>query len=226
MLKKRLIIAITAAALIGSIQCINYNRILIKQDLSKVTEEKQLLEEELSIAKADVEAYRELTDNLQLELVKYHNPIQYDSAAAPTYSSLPLSEDLQQYTYSICEVYGIVDYYPVVLAVMWRESDFKADTISATNDYGLMQINKCNHKYLKENLGLVDMLDPYDNIEGGVYILSELIEKYSDINKALMAYNMGPSNASAQWRRGNYTSAYSRDVLAKVELIELNQYSK
>lgn len=151
---------------------------------------------------------------------------EYHSVPAPLYSSLPISEEIQQYTYDTCVVYGIEDHYELVLAIMWRESNFDADAISSTDDYGIMQINQCNHEHLKSTLDFVDIMDVHNNIEAGIYILSGLFEKYKDESKVLMAYNMGPGGAAEQWSRGNYSSSYSRDVLSKSELIINNKYEK
>lgn len=154
------------------------------------------------------------------ELKCFVDRIEYDRDPAPIYG-LPLSPELQQFTYDTCRYYGISEYYETVLAMMWKESTFDPKKISATNDYGLLQINACNHKYLKETLGLVDMLDEKDNIEGGVYLLSTLLTEYDNsIEKALMVYNMGPTSAAIQWSRGNYRSSYVSDVLAITETIK------
>ena len=40
------------------------------------------------------------------------------------------------------------------------------------------QINQCNAGYLQERVGAADLLNPYDNIKGGLYILRGLFEKY------------------------------------------------
>ena len=144
--------------------------------------------------------------------------IEYSRAEAPLYQ-IALSDDLQQYTYAMCLVYDCVDYYPLMLAVMWKESDFDAAAQSSTGDYGLMQINECNHDTLREVLGVDDLLDPEDNIQSGVYILSGLLKKYGDTHKALMAYNMGPGGAKKCWDRGIYKSNYSKDVLSKLDKI-------
>ena len=144
--------------------------------------------------------------------------IEYNCAAAPLYK-VDLSEDLQEYTYAMCLAYDCVDYYPLMLAVMWKESNFDAAACSSTGDYGLMQINECNHDTLREVLGVDDFLDPMDNIQSGVYLLSGLLNKYGDIHKALMAYNMGPGNAKKCWDRGIYRSNYSKDVLSRLDEI-------
>ena len=146
-------------------------------------------------------------------------------AAEPTYYDIPLSKDLQLYTYNKCVEYGIPEHYELVLAMMWQESNYTADLISSTNDYGIMQINSCNHSWLVDLLGPTDFLDASDNINAGVYVISKLLIKYDDEHKALMAYNMGEHGASLNWQAGNYTSNYSRGVVAKREAIEANNYT-
>lgn len=146
-------------------------------------------------------------------------------AAEPAYYDIPLSKELQLYTYTRCVDYGIVDHYELVLAMMWQESNFTPDTISKTNDYGIMQINACNHEWLRDVLGTTNFLDTSQNIDAGTYIISKLLIKYEDEHKALMAYNMGERGASLNWEAGIYTSNYSRGVVAKREVIEANNYN-
>ena len=146
-------------------------------------------------------------------------------AAEPTYYDIPLSKDLQLYTYNKCVEYGVPEHYELVLAMMWQESNYTADLISSTDDYGIMQINSCNHSWLVDLLGPTNFLDASDNINAGVYVISKLLIKYGDEHKALMAYNMGEHGASLNWQAGNYTSNYSRGVVAKREAIEANNYT-
>lgn len=145
-------------------------------------------------------------------------------AAEPTYYDIPLSKDLQLYTYNKCVEYGIPEHYELVLAMMWQESNYTTNLVSSTDDYGIMQINSCNHTWLVDLLGPTDFLDAHDNINAGVYIISKLLIKY-DVHKALMSYNMGEHGASLSWHTGNYTSSYSRGVVAKREAIEANNYN-
>ena len=131
-----------------------------------------------------------------------------------------LDADLQEYTWLMCKNYN-VDFH-LVMAIMQRESGYRTDIISRTNDYGLMQINKSNHKRLSEVLGITDFLDPEQNIHAGVYMLSNLFEKYQDTNLVLMAYNMGEAGAGRLWNKGIFTSSYTQTVLKVQEgLMEL-----
>ncbi len=126
-----------------------------------------------------------------------------------------LSEELQEYTYYLCEAYYID--FDFAMALMFTESSFRADVVSGTNDYGLMQINKCNHEYLAERLGITDITNPYQNIRAGLYLLRGLFEKYDDAAKVCMAYNMGEYGASVLWEQGIYETNYSRKVLSKAD---------
>lgn len=122
-----------------------------------------------------------------------------------------LDEDVQAFTYSMAQAYNID--FEFLMAVMFNESAFNPDCISKTNDYGLMQINKCNHKWLSEELGITDYLDPYQSIIAGTYIFGGLFEKYGDdTNKVLMSYNMGDDTARRLWNQGIYETSYTRNI--------------
>lgn len=135
------------------------------------------------------------------------------------YYDIPLSEELQYYTYIRCVDLGIAEYYELILATMWQESNFNPELISNTNDYGLMQINKCNHDWLSKELNITDFLDPYQSIDAGTHIFASLLLKYEDPHKALMAYNFGEAGARKHWDRGIYTSSYSSAIAVKQEQI-------
>lgn len=127
-----------------------------------------------------------------------------------------IAEDVQEFAFLLCKENSID--FRFVMAVMQHESGFDASAISKTNDYGLFQINICNHGWLSETLGITDFLDPYQNIEAGVYILRSLFEKYDgDPNRVLMSYHMGEGGASKLWNQGIYETSYS---LAVMEIIE------
>ena len=146
-------------------------------------------------------------------------------AAEPEIYNIPLADDLQLYTYNLCEEYGITLHYPLVLAVMGHESRYDEKVISSTNDYGLMQINKVNHNWLREKLSITDFLDAKQNIHAGVYMLSTYLTKYDTVNEALMAYNMGEGGARKQWAAGNYKTAYTTKVLNVLDLIISDNYN-
>ena len=122
-----------------------------------------------------------------------------------------LDEVTQQFTFYLCKGYDID--WTLVMALMQKESSFRSDVISATDDYGLMQINKCNHKWLTDTIGVTDYLDKEQNIRAGVFVLRKLFEEYTDPNLVLMAYNMGADGAETLWNKGIYTTPYVDDIL-------------
>lgn len=118
---------------------------------------------------------------------------------------IPLSDDLQQHIHRLCEKYDIS--YALVVAMIDVESSFDSKAVSSTSDYGLMQINAINHK------ADMDYLNPYDNVEHGVKALHRLAKKYNEADLVLMCWNCGEAGARKLWKRGIYSTEYSRKVL-------------
>ena len=136
-------------------------------------------------------------------------------ATEPQFIALPVSMDegTQKTVSEICDKYNVP--FTLVMALIETESNFQPNLISRTNDYGLMQINKCNHKRLSAELGITDFLNPSQNVEAGCYMLSELLYKYKDLNVVLMAYNMGEGNAKKLWKQGVWSSKYSQKIMVR-----------
>jgi len=124
-----------------------------------------------------------------------------------------LSYDLQETMQAYCEEYGVP--YALALAIAEVETHFDPDAVSRTGDYGLMQINAINHDWLREQG--IDPLTYDGNIEGGVYIIAQHLQKYGDTEMAVMAYNCGPTGAKRLWDAGTYQTEYSRSVMAAFE---------
>jgi len=128
---------------------------------------------------------------------------------------IPLDKDIQKYLYDKCKEYNVP--YDLALGVIKVESNFNPSLIhknsNGSRDYGLFQINTINHQWLSEELGITDFLNPYQNIDAGVYMLSQLLKKYDDEHIVLMSYNMGEQAAKNLVNRGIYSSRYSRRVV-------------
>lgn len=139
-----------------------------------------------------------------------------DTEPVTVYFDIPLSKELQDYIRNLCDEYGVP--IELVIAIIDVESTFRADVVSKTNDYGLMQINKCNHEWLTDKLGVTDFLDPYQNINSGVHILSGHLEVTNgDIELALMRYNNGATGAKKLWDKGIYSTAYTQKIMTAYE---------
>lgn len=127
-------------------------------------------------------------------------------------SEIPLSFDLQETMQKACEKYGVP--YALALAVAECESSFNLEADSGIC-WGLMQIHPINYSRLRK-CG-IEPTEYEGNITAGVFLLGELLEKYADTHKALMAYNCGESGAKNLWNEGHLTSQYSVKVVTQSE---------
>jgi len=130
-------------------------------------------------------------------------------ALAPfTPLDVPLSLDIQRTIYGLCEDTGVP--FEVIMGLAYTESHFQPDVVSRTRDHGMMQINECNHRWLRDK-GITDFYDPVQSVQAALYILGPLWEKNGP-HGALMAYQYGEAGARA---KGWASSPHSRQVLAQ-----------
>lgn len=131
----------------------------------------------------------------------------------PVYYDVPLEHPLQDHLFDLCEEYGVP--VEMALAVMEQESRFQADAVSEGGDQGLFQINPTNNDWLQETLGLDDVMEPMQNMEAGIYMLS--LFDYEDPHKRLMAYNCGIGRAKELWEGGVTRTSYSEEVIERMK---------
>ena len=133
-----------------------------------------------------------------------------------------VSEKHQDIAMKYCEKYDVP--FELVIAVIETESGGNADVISETRDYGLMQINISNHKWLKNTLHIKNFLDPEENIKAGCYMLSRYLKAYNgNLNLTLMSYNLGGRKAETLWKEGVRNTEYSKRIISRYkELCEKN----
>ena len=99
--------------------------------------------------------------------------------------------------------------YPVVYMFDGHNLFFDSTATYGTC-WGLMQVHPINYDRLR-GLG-IEPTDYEGNIVAGVLLIGELLDKYGDQHKALMAYNCGEGGAAKLWQQGYYSSQYSRHV--------------
>ena len=130
------------------------------------------------------------------------------------YYDIPLSKELQDYTRKICEKYGNVD-ETLVYALIKQESNFRVKALGDNGkSKGLMQIQEIWHKERMKKLGVDSLMTAKGNIRVGIDILSEKIDKYNDLGKALTAYNAGDGGAYKYYfSKGIYANDYAKKII-------------
>lgn len=111
----------------------------------------------------------------------------------------------------------------LLLAVILTESSFRKGNVSYQGAHGLMQVKPsvavevARRKGL-EGQGNVSLFDPAYNIRVGSHHLFELILKYGDVRKGLVAYNMGETAMRDRLATDQkLPSQYVRKVMARYE---------
>lgn len=98
----------------------------------------------------------------------------------------------------------------LIAAIAAVETEWDPHVVGRFGELGLMQILPATGEYLAKEAGLTkyDLADPSTNLELGTLYLSQLLQEYGTLERALAAYNGGPDavpNAAA--------NLYARRVL-------------
>ena len=154
-------------------------------------------------ARLEVTGYEILGDRYRLHLKGGTAEVSVDDIAGiePEEIFDPLPEPLsdktpfQRIIRAAAERYGVdADLIHCVIAV---ESNFDPKAVSPKNARGLMQLLP----QTAAQLGVKDVFDPEQNVDGGTRYLRDLLKKYSNLTLALAAYNAGPQRVDQYGRR-------------------------
>lgn len=117
--------------------------------------------------------------------------------------NIPLSIELQKLIKEKCEEHSVNE--AIILMIIESESTFRSSvgnekilggTEGGSRYYGYMQLSAANCNRAKSEFDL-DAHTPEGNIEYGIILISELIEKYGELDKVITAYKCGESVADA-----------------------------
>lgn len=136
---------------------------------------------------------------------------------APYSRDIPLSDELQQFTYETAKKYGVN--YDLMLAIMQTESGFTNVISDNGEDIGLCQINACNAEWLYSEHGIYNLMDERQNIEACAIILDKLQGQFDNESHVVMAYNLGASKAQKYIQSGKMTE-YTNKVYENLEEIK------
>lgn len=109
----------------------------------------------------------------------------------------------------------------LILALILTESSFRKGQVSTMGAQGLMQVKPSVGYDLAKRRGLnwngeLSLFEPAFNIRLGTMYLFELILKFKDVKKALVAYNLGDTALKLRLKSGqNPPTYFLRKVLKK-----------
>jgi soluble lytic murein transglycosylase len=119
--------------------------------------------------------------------------------------------ELTQVLYDESNKYG---YDPLlILALILTESQFRKEQVSEMGALGLMQMKPsigydlCQRSGLKWK-GELSLFEPAFNVQLGTLYLFELILKFKDVKKAIMAYNVGENALKLRLKAGQKPPTY------------------
>ena len=119
-------------------------------------------------------------------------PSDYTKQAEEIKSSLNKSKlkHILIYIEALCWEYGVD--YEMVKAVIQTESDWNHRAVSTSGAIGLMQVLPSTARS-EFDTPKQDLFDPYVNVTVGIKYLSELNERFDDMESTLTAYSHGPT---------------------------------
>lgn len=127
------------------------------------------------------------------------------------YEQIALSKEWQEYTYQMCVKYEVP--YEIVLALMGTETGWDVNIGVSDNKlyYGIGMVHiEYNEEYLKKYD--INLCTPRGGIEAVCFIISQKLNIFNDIDKAMIAYNHGNGGAQKLFSQGIYSTAYTRRV--------------
>ena len=133
-------------------------------------------------------------------------------------------KDYSSYVIKYSQEYKIDE--NLIYAIIKSESNFEVDAVSKSNAQGLMQLMYSTAKDVAKKSGIEltveNIFEPDININLGTKYITQLIEKYENIELALAAYNAGSGNVD-KWIKNGTIKADGSDI-ENIPFKETNTY--
>jgi soluble lytic murein transglycosylase len=192
------------------------------QQVAEIAQANQYIENEMPAGEAlssDSTQEQSLTAAKELIARKANKTAQIVNAISTYRASLD-EEDVSSFADAVqkeSEKYGYD--WELILAIIKTESSLNARAKSCKGAIGLMQVMPSTAEWLSPQLGLEydghsSLYDPVYNVKLGTHYLHMLHQKFGNIEKAIAAYNKGPTGLTRYLRRGKgFPSRYLVKVM-------------
>lgn len=105
----------------------------------------------------------------------------------PPKQTSSVSGNIEKMLYGAAQKYGVDP--KLAIAIAKAESGLDPNVVSAAGAVGVMQLMPAT----AAGLGIRDLRDPRENIDGGVRYLKQMLDTFQgDVRQAIAAYNAGP----------------------------------
>lgn len=133
--------------------------------------------------------------------------VKHGAGRKTTYRTVKAEVDIAPYILASAKKHDVSPY--VIKAMIAKESTFNPKAHSGKGACGLMQVLPGTAR----EMGVRNHWDPESNIEAGTKYISNLLDQFDNLDKALSAYNTGPNNV----RKSKHgIPRYTRGYISKI----------